>query len=324
MNSTSFCRTVTIWLFWGLVLTVAPIPGVSFAQENGESLSSGSALALGPGRSGPRRNRHGEPHGEAGPTGSPGQIDDLFLPHPLPGTTASTTTLYLGEERVWVHVHESPTPGLTFVNIHDDENTALEAAKLYIRDHGGRLVELRHGRGRTVVIRRNGVLDRFDPNRMFTENGLRHSLYLFGTLSDENYAPIADFARKVAGFISIEKGKAIISVHNNTPGKLTIHDFKPGQWYGRDSREVFINPAEDPDNFFFTNSPVLFRALKTLRYNVVLMVPDPPDRGTLGNYVNNAGGIYVLVEAEHGHLSSQVRMLENLGRLLGGDSPAGN
>ncbi len=298
MNSTSFSRTVTIWLFWGLVLTVAPIPGVSFAQENGESLSSGSALS--------------------------GQIDDLFLPHPLPGTTASTTTLYLGEERVWVHVHEGPTPGLTFVNIHDDEDTALEAAKLYIRDHGGRLVELRHGRGRDVVIRRNGVLDRFDPNRMFTENGLRHSLYLLGNLSNENYALTADFASTVASFIGIERDKVIIAVHNNTPGKLTIKDFQSGQLYGDYAREVFINPVEDPDDFFFTNSPTVFRALRTLRYNAALMAVNPPDRGMLANYVNNSGGIYILVEAEHGHLDRQIRMLEDLGILLSGNSPAAN
>ncbi|MFC1543593.1 hypothetical protein ACFL4K_03530, partial [Candidatus Neomarinimicrobiota bacterium] len=207
MNRTSFSCSVTIWLFWGLFLVVAPL---SFAQENGESMSGDSAES--------------------------GQIDDLFQPHPLPGTTASTTTLYLGEELVWVHVHEGPTPGLTFVNIHDDENTALEAAKLYIREHGGRLVELRHGRGRDVVIRRNGVLYRFDPNRMFTENGLRHSLSLFGNLSDENYALAADFARTVADYIGIEKDKAIIAVHNNTPDKLTINDFKPGQIYGEDTR----------------------------------------------------------------------------------------
>ena len=293
MNSTSFSRTVTIWLFWGLVLTVAPIPGVSFAQENGESLSSGSALS--------------------------GQIDDLFLPHLLPGTTASTTTLYLGEERVWVHVHEGPTPGLTFVNIHDDEDTALEAAKLYIRDHGGRLLELRHGRGRDVVIRRNGVLDRFDPNRMFTENGLRHSLYLFGTLSDENYALAADFASTVASFIGIERDKVIIAVHNNTPDKFTINDFKPGQMYGEDTREVFVNPAEDHDDFIFTNSPSLFKALKAEGYNAALMAADPPDRGTLGNIVNSAGGIYLIVEAEHDHPTHQLSMLEDIGRLITGE-----
>ena len=246
--------------------------------------------------------------------------------NPSGTTTLShvTHTFLLEEEKVWVNIYEGRGPGLTFVNLHDNENTSAEAAKVHISRHGGRLVELVHGRGRTVVIRRNGVLHYFDPNRMFTENGLRQSLDFFHNLSSENIEIAADFARKVAGFISIEKGKAIISVHNNTPGKLTIHDFKPGQWYGADSREVFINPAEDPDDFFFTNSPALFRALKTLRYNVALMVLDPPDRGTLGNYVNNAGGIYVLVEGEHGHLSRQVSMLEDLGRLLAGDSPAGN
>ncbi len=296
MNSTSFSRTVTIWLFWGLVLTVAPIPGLSFAQENGESRSSGSALS--------------------------GQIVDRFLPHPLPGTTATTTTLYLGEERVWVHVHEGPTPGLTFVNLHDNENTSAEAAKAHILKHGGRLVELVHGRGREVVIRRHGILHRFDPNRMFTEKGLRQTLDFYHNLNAENIRIAADFAQKLAGIVNIVKDKAIISVHNNTPGKLTIKDFKPGQWYGKDAREVFISPAEDPDDFFFTNSPTIYRALRTLRYNVALMAANPPDRGTLVNYVTKNGGIYVLVEAEHGHLNRQIRMLEDLDLLLSGNPPA--
>ncbi len=295
---TAFSRTVMTGLLLGLLHPAAPIPGVSFAQENGEGPSSGSALS--------------------------GQIDDLFLPQPLPGTTASTTTLYLGEERVWVHVHEGPTPGLTFVNIHDDENTALEAAKLYIRNHGGRLVELRHGRGRNVVIRRNGVLDRFDPNRMLTEKGRRQTLSFFNNLNSQNVAIVTDFANKLAGILKISKNKVIVSVHNNTPGKLTIKDFQPGQLYGDDTHEVFINPAEDPDDFFFTNSLTLFRALRTLRYNVALMAFDPPDRGTLGNYVNHIGGIYILVEAEHGHLDRQIRMLDDLDALLSGNSPADN
>jgi len=235
-----------------------------------------------------------------------------------------THTFVLEEEKVWVNIYEGPRPGLTFVNLHDNENTSAEAAKVYIRSHGGRLVELIHGRGREVVIRRHGILNRFDPNRMFTENGLRQTLDYFHNLSNENIAIATDFAQKLAGIINVGKAKAIISVHNNTPGKLTIKDFQPGQWYGDDAREVFINPAEHPDDFFFTNSPTVFRALRTLRYNAALMAVDPPDRGTLGNYVNNSAGIYILVEAEHGHLDRQIRMLEDLGILLSGNSPAAN
>ncbi|UCD37186.1 MAG: hypothetical protein JSW54_10160 [Fidelibacterota bacterium] len=244
--------------------------------------------------------------------------------NPGSGSTAALTpvthTLRLEEEKVWVKVYQRPGMNLNFVSLHDNENTSAEAAKAYIRAHGGRLVELVHGRGRTVVIRRNGVLHHFDPNRMFTTEGLRHSLKYFHNLSEENLGLASRFASQVGDIIGLEAGKSIISVHNNTPGKLTIHDFKPGEWYGEDTRDVFINPAEDPDDFFFTNSPALFRALKSLRYNAALMIQNPPDRGSLGNLVDNLGGLYVLVEAEHGHLTRQIAMLEDLGRLLGGDS----
>ncbi|MFB0516459.1 MAG: hypothetical protein ACETWG_07635 [Candidatus Neomarinimicrobiota bacterium] len=241
-----------------------------------------------------------------------------------PALSVVTHTLRLEEEKVWVKVYQRPGSNLNFVNLHDNENTSAEAAKAYIRAHGGRLLELVHGRGRTVVIRRNGVLHYFDPNRMFTEKGLRQSLDYFHNLTEENVALASGFAHKVAGLIGLKQNEAVIAVHNNTNGKLTIHDFKPGEWYGDDTRDVFISPAEDPDNFFFTNSPALYRALKTLRYNVALMKLNPPDRGTLGNAVNNRGGIYVLVEAEHGHLIHQIAMLENLGSLLTGEVQAAN
>lgn len=254
-------------------------------------------------------------------------LSAIVLASDTPGGTASsaltpvTHTLRLEDEKVWVREYRRPGADLNFVNLHDNENTSAEAAKAYIRTHGGRLIELEHGRGRTVVIRRNGVLDRFDPNRMFTEEGLRRSLDYFHCLTDENLVLATDFARQVTDMIGLHEGKPVIAVHNNTPGKLTIHDFEPGEWYGDDTRDIFTNPAEDPDDFFFTNSPVLFRALKSLRYNVALMKENPPDRGTLGNLVNARGGVYVLVEAEHGHLQRQIAMLEDLGRLLlGGDT----
>lgn len=249
----------------------------------------------------------------------------LGLDTPTKGSTAPanpmllspvTHTLRLEDEKVWVHIYQRPGSDLQFVNVHDNENTSAEAAKAFILSKGGRLVELEHGRGRTVVIRRSGVLHRFDPNRMFSEAGLRQSLDYFHNLSDENLVLAARFAADVEAFIEIEPGKPIVAVHNNTDGKLTIHDFKPGEWYGDDTREVFINPAEDPDDFFFTNSPVLFKALKAMRYNVALMVENPPDRGTLANLVNARKGVYVLVEAEHDHLRQQIAMLEDLGRLL--------
>jgi hypothetical protein len=52
------------------------------------------------------------------------------------------------------------------------------------------------------------------------------------------------------------------------------------------------------------------------------MKENPVDRGSLGNLVDAMGGIYILVEAEHGHLQRQIAMLEDLGRLLSSDTHA--
>jgi hypothetical protein len=226
------------------------------------------------------------------PTGAPAPANPMLL-------SPVIHTLRLEDEKVWVNIYQRPGSDLQFVNVHDNENTSAEAARSYIKSHGGRLVELEHGRGRTIVIRRNGVLHRFDPNRMFTEKGLRKSLKYHRNLTDENLALATRFASDVVDFIGIDP-------------------------YGEDTRDIFVNPAEDPDDFFFTNSPVLFKALKAMRYNVALMVENPPDRGTLANLVNTRQGIYVLVEAEHDQLRRQIAMLEDLGRLLIEAYPAAN
>ena len=236
--------------------------------------------------------------------------------------THVTHTLRLEEEKVWVHVFQRPGESITFVNLHDNENTAAEAAMNYLLRHGGRLVELRHGRGREVVIRRRGQLDRFDPNRMFTLAGLRRTLDYYHSLSDDNLAVAGAFVGEITELIGPLTGIPIVAVHNNFDGSLAIHDFQPGQLYGAAAREVVMNAREDPDNFFFTNSPELFAGLSSRGFNAALMRPEPPDIGSLGYLVNRSGGIYVLVEVEHGRLKQQLRMLEALGALLPKKAPS--
>ncbi len=239
-----------------------------------------------------------------------------FAPRVAPGVTSFTHTLRLADEKIWVHIYERPGSGLTFVNLHDNENTSAEAAIQTITRHGGRLVELRHGRGRNVVIRKHGMMNSFDPNRMFSEKGLRRSLANSTGLSDANLALGTRFATEVLNLIGYSPAEPLVAVHNNTQGKLTIHDFQEGQLYGPDSRAVNLSTDQDPDDFFFTNSPGLFEALSDLGYNAALMAGTPPDRGTLGCYINSIDGIYVNVETEHGHLKEQVAMLEDLQRLF--------
>ncbi len=241
---------------------------------------------------------------------------DRFAPHIVNVATTITHTLRLADEIIWVHEYNQPGGSFTFVSLHDDENTCVDATLNYISRYGGRMLELRHGRGREVVIRRNGVKEKFDPNRMFSPEGLRKSLRHYGNNSAANRKLGSKFAREVVDLIGVEKNGTVITVHNNTEGKLTIHDFEPGGIYEEDTGEVHVDETRDIDDFFFTNSPDIFRRLVEMNYSIALRNDNILGRGTLGEYIHLAGGIYVTVETQHGHYKEQVQMLEDLGRLL--------
>ena len=230
--------------------------------------------------------------------------------------TKSTHTFYLGEEKVWVDIYERSGADITLLNLHDNENTAVEAGLAFIEKHGGLLIELRHGRGREVVVRLDGVLHRFDPNRMFSDVGLRKSLEYFHNNSDEVFAIAATFRDSVLDLFAVREGMVVIALHNNTPDKMTINDFRPGEWYGEDARGVSINPQQDTDNFFVVTQDELFNALSSSGYNVALRAKYPPDRGMLIDYCERLGALYVTVETEHGKRVEQEEMLEALRKIL--------
>ena len=47
----------------------------------------------------------------------------------------------IGDSTVYLVLHESAAPGLTYLNVHDDENTCIQAALYMIRQNGGRLLQ---------------------------------------------------------------------------------------------------------------------------------------------------------------------------------------
>ena len=242
---------------------------------------------------------------------------DRFAPQLLPGLTVTIHTLHVDDEIVWVHEYRGTRPGFTFVSLHDDENTAAQVAREYIAREGGRLVELRHGRGRNVAIRHDGHQHWFDPNRMFTPEGLARSLAFFLALSDRNLETASAFALAVERIINVQPGGTIISMHNNTDAHLSINDYRKGGLYGANTREIAVDSSRDRDDYFFTNDEAVFRALATAGYHAALMEEAPPDdMGSLAFLARRNGAHYVVIEAQHGHLASQREMLAALIPLL--------
>jgi hypothetical protein len=101
------------------------------------------------------------------------------------------------------------------LNVHENENTSVVAAKAFVYWTAGSLYYLQHGGGRLINFTLDGVQYIFDPNRMFTEEGRRKTLEEYSQYSKEaadQIAVLADTLLRVYGF---PQRPYIIAIHNN-------------------------------------------------------------------------------------------------------------
>lgn len=216
---------------------------------------------------------------------------------------AGTTALFLGDTPVQISI--SGAGGAVLVALHENEGTAVRAARQVIAKTGGTLIELKHGGTREIAFSLGGKRYAIDPNRMFTPAGIK--AHLRGGYSPEAHAAVAHFAEEVASLI---RGRMIVSLHNNTAGSYSIRSYEPGGKLARDAKRVHIDPAQDPDDFFFVTSARWFEPLKKAGYNVAVQSARVTDDGSLSVYAARRGISYVNVEAENGHGAVQAKMLE--------------
>lgn len=223
----------------------------------------------------------------------------------------------LGDARVSITVHETGAPGLTFVNMHDDENTAVEAARQAIRQHGGRLVELQHEGTRNLSFALEGTTYTVDPNRIFTDAGAEATLRDLGPYSDAALAATRRFAGSFLDAIDLQSAGVVVTAHNNTEGRYSARSYTAGGEYKSEARAAHLAPGTDPDDFFFVTDEPIYDALRRGSYSVVLQDnAGMTDDGSLSVYSGQQGLPYVNVEAQHGHLEAQVDMMNDLRRVL--------
>jgi hypothetical protein len=206
---------------------------------------------------------------------------------------------------------KEPIPGVWMVHVHEDENTAVQAATEFLDSTGkGCFVTLKHGMGRNISFNIGEAKYTFDPNRIYTENGRIATLKRFGQSSDSAFQAIT---RLSALFTSsyIDGNRLIVALHNNTnEGGLTIKSYQNGGAYANDASMVFVNKSQDVDDFFYTTSEQAFVFFKSLGFNVLLQNNDTvTDDGSLSVYAGLKGMDYINIEAEHGKKEQQKRML---------------
>lgn len=232
------------------------------------------------------------------------------------------TPVQIGEAQVEIVAHETGAPGLTYVSMHDDENTAVAATLGTLRRRGGRLVEVRHTGERNLTFELGTAAHTFDPNRVFTDAGAEATLRDLGLFSEEALRNVRGFARRFLEIIDPEALRAavglVVTVHNNKPaGRYSAESYRSGGDYEREAEVVRRKRETVPDDFFFVTDPRHYRLLQGGPFHVVLQDNAAmTDDGSLSVWAAREGLPYVNVEAQHGHLREQIDMLAYLNERL--------
>jgi hypothetical protein len=232
--------------------------------------------------------------------------------------TEEIKPIKLGDGTVDVCVSKrgSEAPAFVYFNMHDNENTSVGAARIAINRHGGRLVEIRSTGRRNIDFSLGGKKYTFDPNRIFTDEGIRKTLAEHGPYSAEAHKETARFANQLIKDYFID-AKLVIAAHNNTEAEYSIHSYYPGGEYEKDAAEVFVNKGYDADDFFFVTDAAHYEILVAAGFNVALQDnKNVVDDGSFSVYCGRNNIKYINVEAEHGHLFEQVQMIESLRTII--------
>ena len=203
-----------------------------------------------------------------------------------------------------------PSPAVQFIQLHHNEVTAEEVTKLISKEMGINYLQIINGEKRLVDFEINAKKHRFDPNRMFSKEGIVESLKSHSQYSEEGFQSVSSFRNFLLTLL--DKGMTIVAVHNNTDSNFALADYLV-----KKTGLVHQNPAHDPDDFFITTDSLLFIKLKKKGFNAVLEYSNRlKDDGSLSIYCSRNGIPYVNVEAEHGHKDQQERMLRTLVEIL--------
>lgn len=193
--------------------------------------------------------------------------------------------------------------GKVFVHVHQNETTALQAAKAVIKADGGSLLTLVHSGKRNIVFYLNKSRYEFDPNRIFTDAGIKKTLRQFGQYTPEAHTEVRKLADKIKSLLPSGK---IIAVHNNE--SYSLKNYYPGHELADDAQALTINQGHFYRNFYLVTQQSDYFRLKKLNFNSIWQSKEVTDDGSLSVYLMNRN--YINVEAGYGELLAQIQMLK--------------
>ena len=191
----------------------------------------------------------------------------------------SVTLVPLPAARLEIVAHDYGPSRWLLCNVHDDENTSVQAAKVFLAKAkvGGRLVEFRHTGERNVMFQLGDRRFEFDPNRIYTSAGVAKTLAgraeedeALTAEDPEAQKIVEDVGQRFIKAVQLKSAQVVIALHNNTEDRYAAWNYLKGQEYEIEAADVHLNAERDTDDFFFVTDRRLFDALAAREFNVVL------------------------------------------------------
>lgn len=224
--------------------------------------------------------------------------------------TADQAYFKLGHTIIHAKVFQCDKPSPTMINVHDDENTSVLAGKAIVKKSGGRVIELAHSGRRFIEFHLNDQTYRFDPNRMFSDEGIRATLTRQKNYSEAAHHAVRDFATSFIEHFALGRETVIIALHNTGGGGLTINSYRSDGNMSSASSNVHTNERRGPGDFFYVTDKRFFNYLKARDFNVTLQDDaNIPDDGSASVYFARKGIPYMNIEADVNHLAEQTEMV---------------
>ena len=133
------------------------------------------------------------------------------------------------------------------INLHDDEMTAVKAARSVLEQQGGVLIKIENKAQRNVSFPFKGVMYTFDPNRIFSRTGIGLTLKVTkGKINPLAIIEVEKFATHLLQLIP-DSVSCVIALHNNTNGDFSVKTYQPGGKRQTDARQVYADSWQDID-----------------------------------------------------------------------------
>jgi hypothetical protein len=212
---------------------------------------------------------------------------------------------------VLVQQYGSPTD-IVYFNMHDNEESAVDAAVAVLVKRGGTLVKIENNNQRVIRFKLNGIHYAFDPNRIFSDTGIEQTLRENRRYSKEAAGIVRRFADELLAMIP-DSVSLVVALHNNFDGAFSIKSYLPGGERQRDAKAVYANPDEDIDDIVLTTDSLIYAHMAEQGFNSIWQDNDRAKKdGSLSIYCGERNIRYVNVETEHGKVDQYMLMLEKL------------